>query len=45
MLEKYYARPTTVDRINESWIASAVEQYVGCAAIQIEAFLAGFRSS
>jgi site-specific recombinase XerD len=29
MLEKYYVRPTTIDRIHESWIASAVEQYVG----------------
>lgn len=28
MLEKYYIRPTTIDRIHESWIASAVEQYV-----------------
>lgn len=28
MLEKYYIRPTTIDRIHESWIASSVEQYV-----------------
>ncbi|MCP3441162.1 site-specific integrase [Bradyrhizobium sp. CCGUVB14] len=28
MLEKYYIRPATIDRIHESWIASAVEQYV-----------------
>lgn len=28
MLEKYYIRPTTIDRLHESWIASAVEQYV-----------------
>ena len=28
MLEKYYTRPTTVDGIRGSWIASAVEQYV-----------------
>lgn len=32
MLEKYYTRPTTVDRIQESWIASAVEQYVSWMA-------------
>lgn len=28
MLEQYYIRPTTVDRIRGSWIASAIEQYV-----------------
>ena len=28
MLEKYFIRPTTVDHIQESWIAAAVEQYV-----------------
>jgi integrase/recombinase XerD len=28
MLEKYYVRPTTIDRLHESWITSAVEQYV-----------------
>jgi integrase/recombinase XerD len=28
MLENYYIRPTTIDRLHESWIASAVEQYV-----------------
>jgi len=28
MLEKYYIRPTTIDRIHKSWIASAVEEYV-----------------
>jgi site-specific recombinase XerD len=32
MLEKYYTRPTTVDRIHGSWIASAVEQYVSWMA-------------
>ncbi|VIO69846.1 hypothetical protein [Bradyrhizobium ivorense] len=32
MLEKYYIRPTTIDRIHKSWIASAVEQYVGWMA-------------
>jgi integrase/recombinase XerD len=32
MLEKYYIRPTTSDRIRESWIASAVEQYVSWMA-------------
>lgn len=32
MLEKYYIRPTTIDRIHESWIASAVEQYVSWMA-------------
>lgn len=29
MLENYYVRPTTVDRIRGSWIAPAIEQYVG----------------
>jgi integrase/recombinase XerD len=28
MLEKYYTRPTTIDRLHSSWITSAVEQYV-----------------
>jgi site-specific recombinase XerD len=32
MLEKYFIRPTTVDRIQESWIAGAVEQYVSWMA-------------
>lgn len=32
MLEKYYIRPSTIDRIHESWIASTVEQYVGWMA-------------
>ncbi|RWL82407.1 MAG: integrase [Mesorhizobium sp.] len=32
MLEKYYIRPATIDRIHESWIASTVEQYVGWMA-------------
>jgi site-specific recombinase XerD len=32
MLENYYIRPTTIDRIHESWIASAVEQYVNWMA-------------
>lgn len=28
MLEHYYVRPDTVDRIRSSWIAPAIEQYV-----------------
>lgn len=28
MLENYYVRPTTADRIRSSWIASTIEQYV-----------------
>jgi integrase/recombinase XerD len=28
MLEKYYIRPATIDRLHESWITSAIEQYV-----------------
>jgi integrase/recombinase XerD len=32
MLEKYYIRPATIDRLYESWIASAVEQYVAWMA-------------
>jgi integrase/recombinase XerD len=32
MLEKFYTRPATVDRIRQSWIASAVEQYVSWMA-------------
>ena len=29
MIEHYYVRPVTVDRIRSSWIAPAIEQYVG----------------
>ena len=29
MLDTYYVRPTTVDRVRASWIAPAIEQYVG----------------
>lgn len=28
MLEKYYVRPVSIDRIRSSWIASAIERYV-----------------
>lgn len=34
MLENYYIRPVTVDRIRSSWIAAAIEQYVGWLAAQ-----------
>jgi integrase/recombinase XerD len=29
MLERYYIRPDTIDRIRSSWIVEAVEKYVG----------------
>jgi integrase/recombinase XerD len=32
MIERYYVRPDTVDRIKSSWIAAAVEQYVSWLA-------------
>ena len=32
MFEQYYVRPVTVDRIRTSWIAPAIEQYVGWLA-------------
>jgi integrase/recombinase XerD len=32
MLEQYYVRPATVDRIRDSWIGPAIEQYVGWLA-------------
>ncbi len=32
MIEQYYVRPVTVDRIRTSWIAPAIEQYVGWLA-------------
>ena len=32
MLEQYYIRPVTVDRIRTSWIVSEIEQYVGWLA-------------
>ena len=28
MLEHYYARPETVDRMRSSWVGKAVEEYV-----------------
>ena len=34
MLENYYVRPVTVDRVRDSWIAPAIEQYVGWLAQQ-----------
>jgi integrase/recombinase XerD len=34
MLETYFAKPETVDRIRASWIGSEVEQYVGWMADQ-----------
>lgn len=34
MLETYYVRPVTVDRIRGSWIAPAIERYVGWLAQQ-----------
>src|SRR5690349_22562088 len=34
MLERYYIRPITVDRIRTSWITPAIEQYVGWLAEQ-----------
>jgi hypothetical protein len=34
MLERYYVRPKTVDRIQSSWISGAVEQYVTLLAEQ-----------
>jgi integrase/recombinase XerD len=32
MLERYYVRPVTADRIRTSWIAAPIEQYVGWLA-------------
>jgi integrase/recombinase XerD len=32
MLERYFIRPTTVDRIRTSWIAKPIEQYVASLA-------------
>jgi site-specific recombinase XerD len=34
MLEKYFVRPETADRIRSSWIAGAVEQYVAWLSAQ-----------
>jgi len=34
MIEQYYIRPVTVDRIRTSWIISEIEQYVGWLAEQ-----------
>ena len=34
MLEKYFVRPETVDRIRSSWIADAVERYVAWLSAQ-----------
>ena len=32
MLERYYIRPETIDRIRGSWIKEPIEQYVGWLA-------------
>ena len=32
MLERYYIRPETIDRISASWIKEPIEQYVGWLA-------------
>src|SRR6516225_7773724 len=29
MLERYFVKPATVDRIRASWIGGAIEQYIG----------------
>jgi integrase/recombinase XerD len=29
MLEHYYAKPSTIDRIRDSWLGSQIESYVG----------------
>lgn len=34
MLDQYYVRPTTVDRIRGSWIASAIEAYASWLTAQ-----------
>ena len=34
MLDRYFVRPTTVDRIRASWIGDAIEQYVRWLAAQ-----------
>lgn len=34
MLERYFVRPATVDRIRSSWIAGPIEQYVSSLAEQ-----------
>ena len=34
MLDRYFIRPTTVDRIRSSWIGDAIEQYVSWLAAQ-----------
>ena len=39
MIEQYYIRPVTVDRIRTSWIISEIEQYVGWLAEQQYSFL------
>ena len=34
MLDRYFIRPTTVDRIRSSWIGDAIERYVSWLAEQ-----------
>jgi hypothetical protein len=29
MLEHYYVKPSTIDRIRDSWLGSQIEDYVG----------------
>jgi hypothetical protein len=30
MLEHYFVKPSTIDRIRGSWLGSQIENYVGC---------------
>jgi hypothetical protein len=32
MLERYFVRPATIDRIHSCWIGKAIEQYVAWLA-------------
>ena len=34
MLNRYFIRPTTIDRIHASWIGAAIERYVSWLAEQ-----------
>src|SRR2546426_10269429 len=43
MLERYYVRPVTVDRVRTSWIVAAIEQYVGWLAEWRDASRTGVR--
>jgi integrase/recombinase XerD len=36
MLERYFVKPATVDRVRASWIGGPIEQYIGWCHQRLE---------